>query len=538
MLCMALSAAPQQHEALSLLCEGTTPDAITIDIVYQGQGETHLSWEFPSTEALWAYDFPTSPHLQRYDEWLQTRQPEAHESVTLSALEHRINATVGQSRLGVIRPLNCLEATLLARQVQLNSPAHMREFVAYVLRSDATERTKIYWLAGPGEFPPKADRLKPLIRKDVQAGWRLYAIIHNHTGPAPVAAPSGSDTYFALSWAEEGAERFIVLGGLRAFDASSAELRVFMSTTLAHAQDRDRGEEDRAAAPITRQEYAEAVAKIDRAVAAGEMTAEEEALEVLYQRILREHPGVEGIPKERLMPRLRVMLEEELAREGVGNREGASARGAGRGPGDDRGRNRAQIQNSDNARARAEKAMRDALKVMRDADKLTDEQVEEILNIVFPKDIDWDARYEAFLKANSGVEKAVKSGKISKDKVIAGIKSREGERPPTEEEQLEGLYQRMLKNDPTLGRTPKAELMPQLKAMLERGEGQDLRRDDTKEPRFMTFGRYLSDLIYGTRQVAMDDADLKKVHDLGVAEIKRQDRQKERGQAAERARGG
>ncbi|MHC4520241.1 MAG: outer membrane protein assembly factor BamB family protein, partial [Planctomycetota bacterium] len=39
-------------------------------------------------------------------------------------------------------------------------------------------------------------------------------------------------------------------------------------------------------------------------------------------------------------------------------------------------------------RARAEKAMRDALKVMREADKLTDEQVEELFNIVFPKDID------------------------------------------------------------------------------------------------------------------------------------------------------
>ena len=39
-------------------------------------------------------------------------------------------------------------------------------------------------------------------------------------------------------------------------------------------------------------------------------------------------------------------------------------------------------------RAWAEKAMKDALKVMRDADKLNDEQVEELFSIVFPKDID------------------------------------------------------------------------------------------------------------------------------------------------------
>jgi hypothetical protein len=97
-----------------------------------------------------------------------------------------------------------------------------------VLRRDAPDRTKVYWLSGPGEFPPKADRVKPLIVKDVQTGWRLYAIIHNHTGPAPVAAPSGSDAHYGLSWADEGAERFIVLGGLRAFDVSSTELRRFM----------------------------------------------------------------------------------------------------------------------------------------------------------------------------------------------------------------------------------------------------------------------------------------------------------------------
>jgi len=39
-------------------------------------------------------------------------------------------------------------------------------------------------------------------------------------------------------------------------------------------------------------------------------------------------------------------------------------------------------QSPDAARARAEKAMRDTLKVMRDADKLTDKQVDERPSIV------------------------------------------------------------------------------------------------------------------------------------------------------------
>ena len=218
-----------QDDALSLLCDGAASDAIAIEVVYQAEGEIHLSWEFASTEALWEYGFRHSADLRRYDEWLRTNPREQGQPANLSDFEHRINAAVRHGRLGVVRPLNCLEASLLARQIRLTSPEQMREFVAYVLRKETPEKTKIYWLSGPDEFPPKADRVQPLIRRDVQAGWRLYAVVHNHTGPAPVAAPSGSDAQYGLSWADEGAERFIVLGGLRAFDVSAPELRAFIA---------------------------------------------------------------------------------------------------------------------------------------------------------------------------------------------------------------------------------------------------------------------------------------------------------------------
>ena len=195
-----------------------------------------------------------------------------------------------------------------------------------------------------------------------------------------------------------------------------------------------------------------------------------------------------------------------------------------------------RAQSPDAARAGAEKAMRDALKVMRDADKLTDTQVDELHNMVFPKEIDWDVRYEAFLKENPAVADAVKSGTISKEKVIAGIMSREGERPPTEEEQLEALYQKLLKDDPSLGRPPKAAPMPRLKAMLARGEGKNLRPENSTRQRTMSFGLYLNGLIE-SGQVERFDKDLKRVHDVGAAEIQRQGRPEERGQAADQARG-
>ena len=141
------------------------------------------------------------------------------------------------------------------------------------------------------------------------------------------------------------------------------------------------------------------------------------------------------------------------------------------------------------------------------------------------------------MKANPAVAGAVKSGKITKDNVLAGIKAREGERSPTEEEQLEALHQRLVKDDPTLGRTSKAALMPRLKAMLARGEGKNLRPEKSTRQRMMTFGLYLNGLIE-SGQVERFDKDLKKVHDVGVVEIQRQGQQKERGQAADQARGG
>ena len=70
-------------------------------------------------------------------------------------------------------------------------------------------------------------------------------------------------------------------------------------------------------------------------------------------------------------------------------------------------------QSPDVARVQAEEALRDALKVMREADKLTDEQVEELFNIVF-------VGYEAFLKENPDMAKANRRLPTKSTAVFAG----------------------------------------------------------------------------------------------------------------------
>ena len=46
--------------------------------------------------------------------------------------------------------------------------------------------------------------------------------------------------------------------------------------------------------------------------------------------------------------------------------------------------------------------------------------------------IDWDARYEAYLKANPRIQSALDNGTITKEQIIAGLKARENRRPQRE----------------------------------------------------------------------------------------------------------
>ena len=67
-----------------------------------------------------------------------------------------------------------------------------------------------------------------MIRQDLASGWSLHAIIHNHTGPHPAAAPSASDAQYGMFWVEDGAQRFVVINGIEAFEVSAPELIQFL----------------------------------------------------------------------------------------------------------------------------------------------------------------------------------------------------------------------------------------------------------------------------------------------------------------------
>ena len=291
---------------------------------------------------------------------------------------------------------------------------------------------------------------------------------------------------------------------------------------------------------------------------------EEQKIEALYQKLQREDRTLGRTTKEQLMPQLKKMLARgeaeglrpeqsqqprtwtwglafnnlietgQIERNGKDQklvcdfgcieilRQSGTQRPTRRGGEDERNRGERAREPNETAEARAQRAMKAASKIMTDAGKLKAKQATELYAIVFPEDIDWDAKYEAYLKENSGVARAVDSGKITKEKVMAGIKARSGEKAPTEEEQLEALYHKLLKDEPNLGRTPKVDLMPRLKRMLERGEGKNLRPEKTTRQRGMTFGLYFNNLIE-SGQVERSDKDMQLVFDIGASEISRQE---------------
>ena len=266
--------------------------------------------------------------------------------------------------------------------------------------------------------------------------------------------------------------------------------------------------------------------------------AKEAKLKALWEKMKREDPNLARVTFEQVRPRLEYMLREEEAarrdpweakfqvflRQNPALREHLVHHGLTKENvikllqhGD------ANLDENDKAaqRARSEKALRAALKVMTDTKKLKPEQAKQLYEIVFLPVVDWEAKYEAYLKENPGIANAVANGKTTKEKVMVGIKAREREKPLTEEQKIEALYQKLQREDRTLGRTTKEQLMPQLKKMLARGEAEGLRPEQSQQPRTWTWGLAFNNLIE-TGQIERNGKDQKLVCDFGCIEILRQ----------------
>ena len=132
-----------------------------------------------------------------------------------------------------IRPVHCLEAALFAyqhaRYDQLGQPT---EFVSVIVRDDTTLR--VYFGASDQMFPPKRVYGIDEARRDVAAGWRYVAHLHNHTirkragkHALGTPAPSGPDVH--LLGGIEGLAAVWVTNGVYTADIPGRELARFQA---------------------------------------------------------------------------------------------------------------------------------------------------------------------------------------------------------------------------------------------------------------------------------------------------------------------
>ena len=170
-------------------------------------------WELPATGPWFSEELPQAPGYLAYRAAIRSAggdvpRPEADPPQNKSDREREIwrreevNGTLMYDGTGHVRPAQCLEAALFARQhsrySQLTRPT---EFVAHLLRRG--DSLRVYFGSSDQMFPPRGFQMAPDVIRDVAAGWQYSAMLHNHTVRAyngkpalGMPAPSTSDVQF------------------------------------------------------------------------------------------------------------------------------------------------------------------------------------------------------------------------------------------------------------------------------------------------------------------------------------------------------
>jgi hypothetical protein len=144
-----------------------------------------------------------------------------------------LNREVSYSgRGGQIRPIQCLEALLFARQnARYSELAQPTEYLASILRKQigGKQLLRVYFGAGDMMFPPKRYYGLDEVKVDVAAGWEWVTMMHDHTvrkhGDLPalgVTTLSTSDVQLVRNLVEDGLRGARVTNGFFTIDVPAS----------------------------------------------------------------------------------------------------------------------------------------------------------------------------------------------------------------------------------------------------------------------------------------------------------------------------
>ncbi|HEU0030252.1 MAG TPA: hypothetical protein VFQ53_06460 [Kofleriaceae bacterium] len=138
---------------------------------------------------------------------------------------------VRDGKVGMLRPMSCLEAALYERQTaRYPEETHPTEFHGFVLRRGT--QLDVVMLASDQPFPPKVGLAMPHVDPALAAGWTLWGHLHDHTfeftadrnAALGTPAPSTTDVQFYRNFADSGLERALVTNGFVTVEIRASEL--------------------------------------------------------------------------------------------------------------------------------------------------------------------------------------------------------------------------------------------------------------------------------------------------------------------------
>ena len=223
-------------------------------VEHEDGDELHQRWILEDRPDLWVAAAPTFEPLERYRERVRSLLPDTSPLGLIRAnrernpwlerehpAEARINRLV-EGGLGEHRAMSCLESQILALQARRFPLYELpSETLALLLkRSDEDgDRLQVYIAADHDTTVPRPELAIEWVETQVAAGWRFFAVFHNHTFShsedrplIPVAAPSASDVQVSVGLAKRlGLERIFVSDGISTLELTADELRQLASAS-------------------------------------------------------------------------------------------------------------------------------------------------------------------------------------------------------------------------------------------------------------------------------------------------------------------
>jgi len=208
-------------------------------------------WEFKNDPFLWDTNFVQPTSLKLYEDSLSNilgKDSFEHRILELAFQDtsfKSINAKNGDSinaqlvhskTLGVIRPINYLEAQLLDYQIS-SYPllSHPTEFHGFILFNDSLKLVRVYFAASDQAWPPKPHVILEALENDLKMGWTFVYHLHNHYEPKEndylgILAPSITDAQYYLFLSEDySMKQAIITNGFHTVEIQSEDFKKLKS---------------------------------------------------------------------------------------------------------------------------------------------------------------------------------------------------------------------------------------------------------------------------------------------------------------------